>query len=662
MTNDTSTLTIPNDTAYLPVVGAYVTTSALQAGFGEEDAGRIRLAVDEACTHVIETAFEPGEETTFTVTCQRSASGLRVVIADKGMPFNPAAVADYDPQAGLDRELGGLSFYLMKQVMDEVRFVGKGREGKELHLVKYLEAGNITTYFSEEELRPYEARVEPAPPGEYVFRLLQPAEAVEVARCVYKTYGYTYPGEHIYYPQRLIEMSRTGEQVSVVAISDKGEVAGYCAIFGGQADDPVRELGQAVVDPAHRGRRVLSRLLQFAIDQARARGMAGLFGEPVTNHTFSQQACIPLGFRDTALLLGYIPQSVYFKKIGEGALAQRETLLYSLLPLRAWAPAQLYPPPHHRAMLARIYENLGIARELAQAGRGASADEKNSLGPVSDRAHSLGPVSDRAHSLGPVSDRAHSLGPVSNRAHSLGPVSDRARPGARPGSVGDRPEQERAHSLGPVSLARWPGRADRARPGARPGSVGDRPEQERAHSLGPVSLARRPGRADRARPGERGGSVGDRPQQVGDRPEQVGDRPEQERIFRTGPGGLALQRPEQSVLSTRVLSAINVARIEIATYGQHVTTEVEIKLNELCRKGIACIHLDLPLGDPWTAHLCADFEALGFLLAGVLPDPRGQDVLRLQFLNGVPIDFDKIHVASDVGQELLGYIRRMADS
>jgi hypothetical protein len=111
-----------------------------------------------------------------------------------------------------------------------------------------------------------------------------------------------------------------------------------------------------------------------------------------------------------------------------------------------------------------------------------------------------------------------------------------------------------------------------------------------------------------------------------------------------------------------VLSAINVARIEIATYGQHVTTEVEIKLNELCRKGIACIHLDLPLGDPWTAHLCADFEALGFLLAGVLPDPRGQDVLRLQFLNGVPIDFDKIHVASDVGQELLGYIRRMADS
>jgi len=495
MARNASTLTVPNDTAHLPVIGAYVTACASQFGFSESDASHIRLAVDEACTHVIETAFELGEEATFTVTCQTSEVGLQVIIADKGMPFNPAAIADYDPEAGLDRELGGLGFYLMKQVMDEVRFVSKGWEGKELHLVKYLEAGHITTLLSPEDLRPYEVKVEPAPPGRYLFRMMKPNDAIEVARCVYKTYGYTYPGEHVYYPERLIGMNRTGEQISFVAVTDKGEVAGCCAIFGGKSDDPVRELGQGAVDPAHRGRRILGRLLQVAINEARTRGMAGLSAEPVTNHSLSQRAAIKHGFRDTAILLAYIPQSVYFKKIGAEALPQRETLLYAILPLRPWKSAQVYVPPHYRTLLGRIYENSGIERELTTP------------------------------------------------------------------------------------------------------SLED-----------------------------------------------------------TG------QRPEQSVISTRVLSAIDVARIEITAYGQYAPTEVGIRLRELCRKGIACVHLDLPLGDPWTGLLCADFEAQGFLLAGVLPDAEGRDILRLQYLNAVRIDFDKIHIVSKIGQELLEHVRLAAHS
>jgi hypothetical protein len=259
-----------------------------------------------------------------------------------------------------------------------------------------------------------------------------------------------------------------------VAVSDKGEVAGYCAIFGGQPDDPIRELGQAAVDPAHRGRQIISQLVQRAIDEARSRGLAGLFGEPVTNHPFSQQVGLKLGFRDSAILLGYIPQSVYFKKIGAEALPQRETLLYCLLPLRPWPAATVYVPPQHRPLLEHIYANLGIERHTVEVG------ESSTVSPQ--------------------------------------------------------------------------------------------------------------------------------------------------------------PRPEQSLLSTRVLSAINVARLEITTYGQYATIEVEIK--------------------PWTALLCADFEAQGFLLAGVLPKADGQDVLRLQYLNAVPIDFDKIHVVSEVGQELLAYVKR----
>jgi serine/threonine-protein kinase RsbW len=257
-------------------------------------------------------------------------------------------------------------------------------------------------------------------------------------------------------------------------------------------------LGQAAVDPAHRGRHIISQLAQCAVDEARARGLAGLYAEPVTNHTFSQQAVIVIGFRDTAIQLGFVPQSVYFKKIGDEALPQRLTLLYALLPLRTWAAVRVYVPLAHRALLERIYENLGVPRELVTS-----------------------------------------------------------------------PEQ-------------IPG------------------------------VSQTPG----------------------------------------------ISRPEQSVLSTHVISAFDVARIEVTAYGQYAMKEVEIKLRELSRKGMACIHLDLPLSDPWTALLCTEFEALGFFLAGVVPDAEGHDVLRLQCLNDGQIAFDEIHVVSDVGQELLAYAQQ----
>lgn len=498
MINNRSVLTVPNNVGYLPTIGAYVRAVAAKVGFEDQVVSRIRLAVDEACTHVIETSFETGEAATFDVICEESDVGLRVIIADQGMPFNPAAVEDYDPAAGLDRELGGLGFFLMKQLMDEVRFVSKGPEGKALHLVKYLEAGSIASLLSEDDLQPYEsyaARVKPARPGSYEFRLMQPAEAVEVAKCVYKTYGYTYPGEHIYYPDRLIAMNRSGEQKSFVAITDRGEVAGHCAIFGGNNETPIRELGQAAVDPAHRSRGLLTRLLQYAIDRSQEQGMAGLFGEPVTNHLHSQRASLKLGFRETALFLGHIPQSVYFKKIAGEELSQRLTLVYSFLPLGNCGRSQIYVPWHHRGILSCIYEGLGLDREL----------------------------------------------------------------------------------------------------------------------------------------------------------------------LNVSPGELYGQRPDQSALSTHVMSAIDVARIQIDSYGQYVVSEIEIKLNELCRKGMSCIQLDLPLTNPWTALICAHFEALGFVLAGMLPDAGGQDILRLQYLN-VPIDFDRILVASDTAKVLRDYIRKQFDT
>jgi len=380
MPKDTAVLTIPNDTSYLPVVSALVTAAAAQLGFDEADTGDIRLAVDEACAHVIETAFEPGEEQDLTISCRRDPSGLHITIADKGLPFDPASIQAYDAGGGLDRDLSGLPFYLMQQAMDEVHFVNKGWAGKELQLAKYLKVPAIEAYFSQEELRPYDVQVAPAPPSTYQYRLMAPEDAVEVARCVYRTYGRTYPGEQIYFPERVVAMNQSGEMVSAVAVTGSGEVIGHAALSG-QPGDRVMEVGQAVVVPAHRGRGILKGLLDLVMGEARRRGLAGLFVRAVTVHPFSQRVSLKYGFQESAVLLGYAGRERQMKGFADQQLPQRESLVHSYYPLQDEPSSLAYPPPHHRDMIARIYRNLGLARELAPPGTGRPDGE---AGPPPD--------------------------------------------------------------------------------------------------------------------------------------------------------------------------------------------------------------------------------------------------------------------------------------
>jgi serine/threonine-protein kinase RsbW len=133
-----ATLTVANDTLYLPIIRACVRAAAGQIGMDEADAADVQLAVEEGFTHVVETAFAPGEAQEIRISCQRSAKGLVVTIADQGLPFDPASIPEYDARGGLDRDLRGLPFHLMQQAMDEVHFVNKGWKGKELQLIKYL--------------------------------------------------------------------------------------------------------------------------------------------------------------------------------------------------------------------------------------------------------------------------------------------------------------------------------------------------------------------------------------------------------------------------------------------------------------------------------------------------------------------------------------------
>ena len=77
-----------------------------------------------------------------------------------------------------------------------------------------------------------------APPGlpeakteTFVIRPFSPADAQEVIRLLYQTYGYSYPYEHLYYPERLIALNADGSLLSLVAVSSQDELVGHLAMF-----------------------------------------------------------------------------------------------------------------------------------------------------------------------------------------------------------------------------------------------------------------------------------------------------------------------------------------------------------------------------------------------------------------------------------------------
>jgi len=96
----------------------------------------LHLVLDEACTNVIEHAYR-GQGGAMEIALEVEDDCIRVVIRDWGLPFDPDAVPVPDVTAPLeDRPLGGLGVYLLREMMDEVRYEFSAQDGNTLTLVK----------------------------------------------------------------------------------------------------------------------------------------------------------------------------------------------------------------------------------------------------------------------------------------------------------------------------------------------------------------------------------------------------------------------------------------------------------------------------------------------------------------------------------------------
>lgn len=118
-----STLKVAGLYQNLAQIAQFVTNWATKAQLDHRAAYALEMAVDEACSNIIQHAYGGEGKGDITLHCQQLSDGLKVTIIDYGKPFNPSTVKTPDVAAPIEeRDEGGLGLFLIKQLMDEVTF------------------------------------------------------------------------------------------------------------------------------------------------------------------------------------------------------------------------------------------------------------------------------------------------------------------------------------------------------------------------------------------------------------------------------------------------------------------------------------------------------------------------------------------------------------
>jgi serine/threonine-protein kinase RsbW len=358
---EVSALTIPARSSYVQVASAYVQAVACHFGFSDEQSRQLAEALGLILKDLMVHAFEPNNSQEVHISCEYLPVGLKAVIKEQGLPLAQEELPSLDAsrRSAFPKRLGD-QLACVQDVWDEASFQNKGPAGAAVQLVKYFSGCGVEPatglYLVSPDATPVPG---PGEPETFQVRPFTPADAQAVVRLFYLTYGYSYPHEYLYYPERLIALNATGSLRSLVAVSPQGELAGHVALFFSPDHPNLAEIGAGVVNPDFRGHRCLQQLTEQALAEAQQCHIQALFGQLVTNHTYSQKVAETFDFKPCGLLVGCGSASLSFKKIHED-LSQRESLILMYRGIRPISPVSIYLPTQHTEWISRLYAWLGM--------------------------------------------------------------------------------------------------------------------------------------------------------------------------------------------------------------------------------------------------------------------------------------------------------------
>ncbi len=99
-----------------------VSECARKQGFDQKKIGKIQLAVEEALVNICKYSY-PDEPGIAEVSCKQENSRFIIEIIDSGIPFDITSLPAPDLPPSIEkRKIGGLGVFLIKKMVDEVKY------------------------------------------------------------------------------------------------------------------------------------------------------------------------------------------------------------------------------------------------------------------------------------------------------------------------------------------------------------------------------------------------------------------------------------------------------------------------------------------------------------------------------------------------------------
>jgi len=353
-------LTVPGRIEYLDIALENIRKLCVKAQLVSTEYEMIILGSEEAFTNIARHAFSEEESQPVTISCHIIPGEISLSFFDRGIPFDATITGKFEPPTGTDlsgAETGGIGLFLINTIFDEVRWINHGANGKELFLKK-------TRLHTEPAVKDEPARIELQQPDarqiidadSLTIREFEPGDAIKIARCFYRSYGYAFENEALFYPEHFAGLVKKGDIISYVCIDLKtNDVAGHLALIRDKTSQ-CAEISYAVVSPEYQNQGILHKLTQSIIDRAEKAGIAGVNVNMNAHDAFSQNIALRELMSPCAIVPGYFPGDYAFRKADEGQKDERISALFMFKYLKAPQISDLHLPPHHEKMIEAIYE------------------------------------------------------------------------------------------------------------------------------------------------------------------------------------------------------------------------------------------------------------------------------------------------------------------
>lgn len=349
-------LSILPENRYLKALVDMVGDITQASGINKKDTNHLEKVLMDIFQNIVKYGFQEDTCTPIDVIVSKRLHTLVIALEDKGLPF------DYENlEHGEDKRFKS---YMSKGYADAVNFQTLGKLGNRTEIVKNLPASDIREEMDISEHHEHMKAEPPPSDAQFTIEVFDHKDVNDLVRLVYKCYGYTYANEFMYYPEQIEALLHGELMTSCGAYDSAGELIGHLALVFSKPGARVGESGEAVVDPRYRGHGIFQKMKNFLKDKSASKGNVGIYSEAVTVHPYSQKGNLDIGASEIGYLLGYSPGTVSFQNITEGEKPRRQSVALMYLPVLESGPVKVFVPEAYKELIAQIYDNVGIKRDI----------------------------------------------------------------------------------------------------------------------------------------------------------------------------------------------------------------------------------------------------------------------------------------------------------